>query len=340
MPVGRTAARMPGPTAERSPGLTARALACLAVLLIAGASCARGPRIDLDPESEAFFETARLIMTDEEIRIFRYLPDEAARREFIAAFWLDRDPDRATDENEAREEFDRRVEYARKWFGRRVSDRRASRRESWEKDTGWSTDRGRIYVVMGPPDALIFSEGQMGAEQIFFDEPEDRWIFDRFPFEYWYYTEWDLSILFIDGALQRFDSLLRQAMEESKANWLPGGAADNGGRLKFEAEFRDGRLLLEVPVSRLQFKDDDGGRLKGRLAVRLLVYKDGVRREPIESAWEIDKDQDELLETKKLEFELPVELAGPGEYTFDVLLEDEMALMPSRYRVFIKHTRR
>ncbi|MGD8923196.1 MAG: GWxTD domain-containing protein [Candidatus Zixiibacteriota bacterium] len=56
-------------------------------------------------------------------------------------FWLARDPSVGTPENEVKDEFYRRIEYANVQF-------RAMRRE------GWRTDRGRIYVIHGEPDQI------------------------------------------------------------------------------------------------------------------------------------------------------------------------------------------
>ncbi len=55
-------------------------------------------------------------------------------------FWKKRDPDPATERNEALEEHLRRVRYADKAFGRGTA--------------GWRTDRGRVYVQYGPPERV------------------------------------------------------------------------------------------------------------------------------------------------------------------------------------------
>ena len=64
-------------------------------LIVVTASSATGliaAKLKLDPESEKFFRTARLIMTKEENKIFQRLPDISSRKEFIEDFWLKRDP--------------------------------------------------------------------------------------------------------------------------------------------------------------------------------------------------------------------------------------------------------
>ena len=79
------------------------ALVIAATVLAANALTAAKPK--LDPESAKFYQSARLIMTKEETKIFKHLPDADSRKEFIADFWLKRDPDPDTPDNEFRTEF-------------------------------------------------------------------------------------------------------------------------------------------------------------------------------------------------------------------------------------------
>lgn len=81
----------------------------------------------------------RYLITAEEEREFRSLTDDAARLEFIRRFWGRRDPTRDTPENELRDLFWRRVAEANRLFVETIKQ-------------GWKTDRGRIYILLGPPD--------------------------------------------------------------------------------------------------------------------------------------------------------------------------------------------
>ena len=64
-----------------------------------------------------------------------------ARQKAYDAFWRRNDPTPGTPQNEAKEEFYRRVSYANRQFS-------ILRRE------GWRTDRGRIYIEYGHPDQI------------------------------------------------------------------------------------------------------------------------------------------------------------------------------------------
>ena len=62
------------------------------------------------------------------------------REQFIEAFWQRRDPTPDTVENEFKEEHYRRIAYANERFASGIP--------------GWRTDRGRIYIMWGPPDEI------------------------------------------------------------------------------------------------------------------------------------------------------------------------------------------
>ena len=85
-------------------------------------------------------EDVRYIITPEEMSAFKQLSNDEERDQFIEQFWLRRDPTPDTPENEFKEEHYRRIAYANEHFASGIP--------------GWRTDRGRIYIVWGPPDEI------------------------------------------------------------------------------------------------------------------------------------------------------------------------------------------
>ena len=83
-------------------------------------ACAAGNKVKTADgyglDNDSFFEKTRLIMSRNEIKAYKHLPDQAARDAFIEEFWAKRDPTPDTPENEAKIEFDARVEYINRWF--------------------------------------------------------------------------------------------------------------------------------------------------------------------------------------------------------------------------------
>ena len=110
------------------------------------------------------------IISDEETKAFKTLSNDEERDAFIEQFWLRRNPNPDSPENEFREEHYRRIAYA--------NDRFAAGKP------GWKTDRGHIYISFGPPDS-IDSHPSGGV----YDRPieEGGGTTAAYPFEVWHY---------------------------------------------------------------------------------------------------------------------------------------------------------
>ena len=110
------------------------------------------------------------IITDEERAAFKQLTNDEERDNFIEAFWQRRDPTPDTEENEYKEEHYRRIAYANEHFAAGIP--------------GWKTDRGRIYIMYGPPDE-IDSHPSGGTYERPMEEGGGET--STFPFEDWRY---------------------------------------------------------------------------------------------------------------------------------------------------------
>ena len=110
------------------------------------------------------------IITDEEARAFKALSNDEERDAFIEQFWLRRNPNPDSPENEFREEHYRRIAYANEHFA--------------AGKPGWKTDRGHIYISFGKPDS-IDSHPSGGAYERPMDEGGGET--STFPFEVWHY---------------------------------------------------------------------------------------------------------------------------------------------------------
>ena len=115
-------------------------------------------------------EDVRWIITDEELSAFKKLTTNAERDQFIEAFWQRRDPTPDTAENEYKEEHYRRIAYANEHFAAGIP--------------GWKTDRGRIYIMYGPPTSI--DSHPMGGP---YQRPEEEGggQTETYPFEVWRY---------------------------------------------------------------------------------------------------------------------------------------------------------
>ena len=110
------------------------------------------------------------IITDEERAAFKQLSNDEERDNFIEAFWQRRDPTPDTEENEYKEEHYRRIAYANEHYAAGIP--------------GWKSDRGRIYIMYGPPD-----ENDSHPSGGTYERPmeEGGGETSTFPFEDWRY---------------------------------------------------------------------------------------------------------------------------------------------------------
>ena len=110
------------------------------------------------------------IISDEEAKAFKNLSNDEERDAFIEQFWLRRNPNPDSPENEFREEHYRRIAYANEHYA--------------AGKPGWKTDRGHIYISFGKPDS-IDSHPSGGSYERPMDEGGGET--STFPFETWHY---------------------------------------------------------------------------------------------------------------------------------------------------------
>jgi len=114
----------------------------LAVYLLTPAATPDAERSDWNrPRVEWREGPVRYLLADEESKAYRTLATESERAAFIAQFWASRDADPFTPKNEAEETFWNRVGAADELFTQTTI-------------SGWRTDRGRVYILLGPPDEV------------------------------------------------------------------------------------------------------------------------------------------------------------------------------------------
>jgi len=114
---------------------------------------------DLTQKYRDFLRHTDYIILPEEKEVFMQLTKDRDRDIFINNFWKVRDPTPGTSENEYKDEQIRRFTYANKNLGRNTPKE------------GWSTDMGRIYIILGEP----VSKERFWASQ------------GIYPCEVWYY---------------------------------------------------------------------------------------------------------------------------------------------------------
>jgi GWxTD domain-containing protein len=150
------------------------------------------------------------IISEDERAVFEKLTTFEEKEQFIEQFWFRRDPNPATADNEFKLEHYRRIAYANERFASGFP--------------GWMTDRGRIYIIHGPP-AEIESHAAGGAYQRPFNEGGGST--STYPFEIWRYRHIegvgdDIVLEFVDRSLSGEYRLALQPEEKDALLYVPG----------------------------------------------------------------------------------------------------------------------
>jgi GWxTD domain-containing protein len=120
-------------------------------------------------------EEVPYIITNEERATFKKFSTDDEREAFIEGFWERRNPNPGSPENEFKEEYYRRIAYANEHYASGIP--------------GWKTDRGRIYIMYGPPDE---TESHPSGGMYERPDSEGGGTTSTYPFEQWRYR-------YIDG---------------------------------------------------------------------------------------------------------------------------------------------
>jgi GWxTD domain-containing protein len=150
------------------------------------------------------------IITDEEKTAFKRLATDEEREQFIEQFWLRRDPTPDTEENEFKEEHYRRIAYSNDHYASGIP--------------GWKTDRGRIYIVYGPPDE-IESHPSGGTYERPMEEGGGET--STYPFEQWRYRYLEgvgtnIIIEFVDPTMSGEYRMTMDPSEKDALTYVPG----------------------------------------------------------------------------------------------------------------------
>jgi GWxTD domain-containing protein len=135
-----------------------------------------------DPYKKWLREDVRWIISDQERADFKKLSDHKQRDQFIEAFWERRSPSPGEATNLFKEEHYRRIAYVNEHLATRIIP-------------GWKTDRGRFYIMYGPPDKIVrqLVSGNQQPDVLKSDVSSEEW--------HWIYIEGlgcDVVLEFVD----------------------------------------------------------------------------------------------------------------------------------------------
>jgi GWxTD domain-containing protein len=122
---------------------------------------------------ELEFLLINYLLSKEEKDLHKQIQNLGEKRRYLFNFWKNRYPSDKVSNNQFRNEFLKRYQYANEKF-------RAFRLD------GWRTDRGRVYMVYGPPSDI----------ERYPNEP------NLYPYEIWYYNDLQNGVKFVFADLE------------------------------------------------------------------------------------------------------------------------------------------
>jgi GWxTD domain-containing protein len=155
-------------------------------------------------------EDVRWIISDTELQAFKSLSNDEERDQFIEQFWLRRNPNPDSPENEYREEHYARIAYANEHFA--------------AGKPGWKTDRGHIYIAYGKADSIDSHPSGGNYER---PMEEGGGSTSTFPFETWHYRYLagigdNIDIEFVDNCMCGDYHMTIDRSEKDALKYVPG----------------------------------------------------------------------------------------------------------------------
>lgn len=129
-----------------------------------------------EEELDDLFDKAEYIATESEKDKYEALTTVEAKREFMYTFWKARDENPSDDKNQYYQDYLKRITDANVKF-------------SAAKKDGWKTDRGRVYLLYGPPSEIERYPNQIETK----------------PYEIWKYESMEGGVVFVFGDLTGFN---------------------------------------------------------------------------------------------------------------------------------------
>lgn len=247
-------------------------------------------RQQLDPVNAEFLSKVGYIITKEEEKIFLELPD-SEREAFKEEFWKRRDPDPYTPENEFQMEYLNRIQKADGLY-------------IGEGKPGWLTDRGRIYILFGPPtDRVTYP---MGGDP--YSRCREIWYYGNFPVLFidqtctgnYVLTTLDLSHLHdLNLALASFQTTFKK--EREFFNFTLGLK-----KIRDEENLVEGMIALDIPYEGIWFSAE-GGKLKTVLEMNIEIRdSENVVVWSHHGEYEVALTEEELNEKRKMDHRIEI----------------------------------
>ena len=188
-----------------------------------------------DPFAQWLNRDVVYIISPEEKAVFSKLTSTEEKESFIEQFWRRRDSDPSTAFNEFKTEHYRRIAYS-------------NERYHSGGIPGWKSDRGRIYIALGPPTSV----DRYGAGQTYYrDIDEGGGTTAVYPMEKWYYNHVEnigsgIEIEFVDKTMTGEYRMALRPEEKDALLYMDGAGLTLFERMGLDT--RAGRIRAMDPM--------------------------------------------------------------------------------------------
>ena len=206
-------------------------------VFFASPSAGQDPQAEekVDPFAQWLNQDVVYIISPEEKAVFSKLTSTEEKESFIEQFWRRRDPDPSNAFNEFKTEHYRRIAYA-------------NERYHSGGIPGWKSDRGRIYIGLGPPTSV----DRYGAGQTYYrDIDEGGGTTAVYPMEKWYYNHVEnigsgIEIEFVDKTMTGEYRMALRPEEKDALLYMDGAGLTLFERMGLDT--RAGRIRAMDPM--------------------------------------------------------------------------------------------
>jgi GWxTD domain-containing protein len=256
----------------------------------------------LPPEDQEFLSTVRYIISSKEKKDYLNTPAEQ-REKFKQEFWQRRDPTPFNEENEYKDLYFERIEKANELFAD-------------EGREGWLTDRGYVYIILGPPAKIIEYPYSVSN---FYGPDMYIWYYSNYPV--YFRRRGHVKATYYLSADSY--SFVQKYKENSKLNFTP---LEDKQKLSFKINLKkvNNQSIVEglVPYKYINFENKNNkyeAKLKATYFITDLTGKE-IKKKSREYTLLLTKDDLDNLEEEYLikeVFDIP-----RGKYGLKVVIED------------------